>query len=135
MTTTQEIPQQSLGVQGEPCKGCGSPLASDQRYCLNCGKRRGESPIAYADYLGAGGANGVAPPGQLPATAPVPAPANPWAAALGIALLGGLVLVGVLIGRGGDEGTVTAAAPVAAAEGTAADTSETVSAGAVKSEW
>ena len=25
----------------ERCTGCGKPLAEDQRYCLNCGKRRG----------------------------------------------------------------------------------------------
>ena len=32
---------QVLGEGGEPCATCGAPLAADQRYCLNCGQRRG----------------------------------------------------------------------------------------------
>ncbi len=33
--------------QGEPCEECGAPLAADQRYCLNCGQRRGEPRVDY----------------------------------------------------------------------------------------
>jgi len=40
-----------LGPPGEPCAGCGDPLAVDQRYCLSCGERRGPprlDPLAHA---------------------------------------------------------------------------------------
>jgi len=38
----------SLGVvaAGDRCAGCGSPMASDQRYCLVCGERRGQARFA-----------------------------------------------------------------------------------------
>jgi phosphatidylinositol-3-phosphatase len=39
------------GPSGEPCTVCGEPLAADQRYCLNCGERRGPprlDPLAPA---------------------------------------------------------------------------------------
>jgi hypothetical protein len=34
---------------GERCVNCGAPLASDQRYCVQCGERRGKSRFAVAD--------------------------------------------------------------------------------------
>jgi phosphatidylinositol-3-phosphatase len=40
------------------CTECGNPLAPDQRYCLNCGARRGRLPGAVASTLGAVGAKG-----------------------------------------------------------------------------
>ena len=73
-------------------------MAADQRYCLNCGARVGE-PRVPAD----------APAGEpTPAAAASrPADVSPLAAVIGIALLGGMLLIGVLIGReaGGDETT------------------------------
>jgi hypothetical protein len=30
------------GAFGDRCSSCGSPLASDQRYCVDCGQRRGK---------------------------------------------------------------------------------------------
>src|ERR1700743_1398390 len=29
------------GTVGDRCVNCGAPLSSDQRYCINCGERRG----------------------------------------------------------------------------------------------
>ena len=40
-----------LGPAGEPCPACAAPLAADQRYCLECGARRGPArldPVAMA---------------------------------------------------------------------------------------
>ena len=39
------------GPSGDACAACGVPLAPDQRYCLNCGERRGPAridPVAHA---------------------------------------------------------------------------------------
>jgi len=86
------------GQGGQPCAACGKPLAADQRYCLNCGARRGAPRVAYGTYLANGGAD--------PAAAASAARANdfsPLGAVLGVALLGGMLLIGVLLGRSGDE--------------------------------
>ena len=32
-----------MGAVSSQCQSCGSPLASDQRYCLVCGERRGKA--------------------------------------------------------------------------------------------
>jgi hypothetical protein len=34
------------------CAGCATRLASDQRYCMRCGERRGPLPVAVATLLG-----------------------------------------------------------------------------------
>ena len=34
------------------CKECRAPLASDQRYCVECGTRRGPLPLAIAELIG-----------------------------------------------------------------------------------
>jgi hypothetical protein len=99
----------ALGQEGDTCEQCGSVLATDQRYCLNCGWRRGESRVDYERRLNAG----VSPNG---ASATVPATANPqWTPAfaiLAIALLGVMLLLGVLIGKkGNNTQTVAAQAP------------------------
>jgi hypothetical protein len=41
------------GGTGNACAECGNPLAPDQRYCLNCGARRGGLPGAVAGTLAA----------------------------------------------------------------------------------
>lgn len=119
-----------LGKAGEPCRECGAPLAPDQRYCLNCGKRRGESRIEYEGHLparGAAGANGSDPaPVQTDAAgavAPVEGKSSqrdytPLAAVGGIAVLGVMLLIGVLIGKG-DGGTAATPAPVVVQPGEA----------------
>jgi hypothetical protein len=102
-------------------------MATDQRYCLECGKRKGDPRTEFAAYL-----NGA---GELPetttpatngsgATEPVatePAPdtrpereVTPLMAAAGLAGLAVILLLGVLIGRLGDSGS---SAPVVAATG------------------
>jgi hypothetical protein len=52
-----------LGASGESCAACDAPLATDQRYCLNCGERRGPprlDPLAHA--RGSAGAREIPPP-------------------------------------------------------------------------
>ena len=51
--TPQTKPDTQLATSSaERCTGCGNPLALDQRYCLNCGKRRGGPRVDYDKYLG-----------------------------------------------------------------------------------
>jgi len=120
----------------EPCKACGAAMADDQRYCLNCGERRGAPRVDFRQHLDAAKGKGAeAPPNGVV----VPAGSNkaaakgpeeeprrqrdyaPLAAAGGIAVLGIMLLIGVLIGRGTGEGGSSAAQPqvvTVAAEGT-----------------
>ncbi|MFL5834291.1 MAG: hypothetical protein ACJ76B_09955 [Solirubrobacterales bacterium] len=113
MQTAETMQMPTLGEAGEPCAGCGAALAADQRYCLNCGRRRSGPRVDYRAYLvpEENGAQGPPPPAP-PAAAPdavEPEPARPerdyapLAAVGGIALLGLMLLVGVLIGKGGGE--------------------------------
>jgi hypothetical protein len=94
-----------FGEQGEPCQECGAPLAADQRYCLNCGRRRADPRVDFQRALGASKDEGaVEGPLNAPPPAPEPAKAErdyaPLAAVGGIAILGLILLVGVLIGKG-----------------------------------
>jgi hypothetical protein len=45
-----EAPTSQLlsGAVGDRCTNCGAPLASDQRYCIQCGERRGKSRFSPA---------------------------------------------------------------------------------------
>lgn len=113
------------GSRGETrCTGCGAVLAADQRYCLECGKRKGEPRVEIAKYLPVADADGT--PADVSA-GPVSAEpvtdlatdrrpqreVTPLMAATGLAGMVILLLLGVLIGRmGGDSSQ-----PVVAATG------------------
>lgn len=105
------------GSEGETCPQCGWALAHDQRYCLNCGWRRGAPRVDYATQI---------MPGGRPATANgsgATAPVQQWTPAfaiLAIALLGVMLLLGVLIGKKDNNGTTTVAAGTAPATTTTA---------------
>lgn len=113
---TQRLPTLG-GETGETCRECGALLAADQRYCLNCGRRHGGPRVDFRQHLPAENgvvANGSTPPppaGTAATAAAPPAPEKsqrdyaPLAAVGGIAVLGLMLLVGVLIGRGGGEST------------------------------
>lgn len=109
MATTQDIHAPTLGAQGEPCAGCGAPLAGDQRYCLECGARRARARVAFRDILATGG-----PPPAAPRVVAAPVQDGPRERS-GLAFLVGLLCllaalgVGVLIGNAGDD--TTAATP------------------------
>src|SRR5262249_28579486 len=104
-----------LGKEGETCEQCGTVLATDQRYCLNCGWRRGESRVDYEKRLNGGAATNGASPATVPAGNPAANPQwTPAFAILAIALLGVMLLLGVLIGKkGNDNNTQTVAAQAA----------------------
>jgi hypothetical protein len=120
---TDAAATQILAKAGEPCRDCAAPLAEDQRYCLNCGRRRGEPRIDFRHYAAGAGtpdADGAAPSAdaQPPAEGARPTAGHgsqrdytPLAAVGGIAVLGVMLLIGVLIGKG-DGGTATAPPPV-----------------------
>ena len=125
--------QPSLGRDGEPCAGCGSPLAADQRYCLECGRRRGGPRVDYRQRMAAAGSerqpaktSPAAPRSEAPEPErPVRAERDfaPLAAVGGIAVLGLMLLVGVLIGRG-DGDSAPAPAPVIVPAGAGAATAQ-----------
>ena len=89
-----------LGETGEPCRECGAPLAEDQRYCLNCGARRGAPRVEIQR---------PAPAAVAPAATSV-ARGRTWHAGGATAVAGVATLllamgVGVLIGRAGRSST------------------------------
>jgi hypothetical protein len=122
----------ALGKDGESCRECGAPLAADQRYCLNCGKRRGGPRVDFQDRVpvdGAASTNGGVPDSARPSTdsgqlAPpeMPGPQRdytPLAAVGGIAVLGIMLLIGVLIGKGDSGDTAPPPAQVVLPSGEA----------------
>lgn len=91
----------------EGCRKCGAPLAGDQRYCLNCGVRVGDPRIDFSRYE-----TPALRSEEVPSTAEPVKPQRdytPLAAVGGIAVLGAMLLIGVLIGKG--DGGDTAATP------------------------
>jgi hypothetical protein len=90
---TKEVRPSMLGSIHEQCSACGAPMASDQRYCLQCGERNGPARVPALDSARQRTGETPARPPQRPRTS-----AN---TAL-IAGVGTLLLalgVGVLIGR------------------------------------
>jgi hypothetical protein len=45
---TRELTAVPATGSGDRCSNCGSPLAHDQRYCVQCGERRGQSTLPQA---------------------------------------------------------------------------------------
>jgi hypothetical protein len=109
----REIPTVSLGAPADTCFACRAPLAEDQRYCLNCGERRGEPrvplhvetlPVTAASPLEAERRPGVV-------AALLSRPMSIGAAVAGTAMVLLALLIGVAIGNSGDSGPARAAAP------------------------
>jgi hypothetical protein len=121
------------GREGEVCSGCGRPLAVDQRYCLECGTRRGHTrvPLATPAPAPADAAGGPGAPGGSRS-----ALGGEWTplTAIGLVAVIALILVaGILIGRGGsdDGGQVVQAG----GGGTEATNASADAGGAFKSDW
>jgi len=101
-----------VAASGEQCPSCGNPVAAGQRYCLNCGQRRGEprlpfmNAVTFMEAMKRPAASAGAPPRKPKRRL------SPNAAL--IAGVGTLLLamgVGVLIGRSGHDSGATGAAP------------------------
>src|SRR5689334_3867128 len=48
---TTEVHSPLVAVTGENCPACGAHMAADQRYCLECGQRRGEARLPIVEGL------------------------------------------------------------------------------------
>jgi hypothetical protein len=117
----------------EPCDECGTPLDSQQRYCVNCAARRTNGANPSSRYFAA-----MSKRAHRPMAAPPPKAQGSRAAAVGFfALLPIAVAIGVVVGRSGSDGneneallqalrkqqaTATAAAPAQTASATPAAT-------------
>jgi hypothetical protein len=104
------MPSMAAFGSNESCPNCNARMAPDQRYCLNCGHRRGDPRLPFMDAVvfmesmnsAPGGAGGATPP-------PPPAQSgdsnNKWnanaALIAGVATLVLAIGVGFLIGRTG----------------------------------
>jgi len=115
--------QPAVGQPGEPCSSCGTPLAADQRYCLNCGARHGEPRLPYREYLSAAAAPAVSAAQPAANGSVVPLRGRDttiyWAVG-GLVALGVMLVVGVLLGKGSGPGApivkVGSAGPVASTQ-------------------
>jgi hypothetical protein len=100
--------QQFVGATvGDRCVGCGTPLATDQKYCLNCGERRGKPRFA----LGSSPAPAAAAPA---ATSRPPKKQRLSSSTALVAGVGTLLLamgVGVLIGHTDTGSSKNSSAP------------------------
>ncbi|HVV95093.1 MAG TPA: zinc ribbon domain-containing protein [Hyphomicrobiales bacterium] len=108
-------PSMAAFGDSEACPNCGARMATDQRYCLNCGHRRGEPRLPFMDAVtfmesmsAPGGGAGATPP-PPPSERPNPNRWNANAALIaGVATLVLAIGVGFLIGRTGHENTGSA---------------------------
>jgi hypothetical protein len=108
MATTDTLHAPELGAPGEPCADCGTPLAADQRYCLNCGRRRAEARVPFMEILAAGAPDGPTPPESPRAAASAaggpPSRVTPLAAVTAVSAVVVALAAGVVIGHQDDEG-------------------------------
>jgi hypothetical protein len=104
-----------LGAKpGQGCGACGAAMAADQRYCVECGERRGAQRVSLLEG-----------PAQRPRESP-PRPAQPSQRRIApvnstlIAIIGTLLLalgIGVLIGRSGNTSVKSPPAQVVTISG------------------
>jgi hypothetical protein len=113
--------------EGSSCPECGSALAADQRYCLNCGWRNGKARVDYETQILGRGQPATAGGPVAPSATPGPQ-WSPVMAIGAIALLGVFLLLGVLIGKKDNGTTQTVAAQAAPTTTTAAAPTDTTAA-------
>ena len=110
-TTASEAPAPSFTASvGDRCPNCDAPMSGDQRYCTECGERRGKPRLPFMD--------GRTRPAAAAAVAATPARSSRLRASSSTALIAGIATlllamgVGVLIGNSGNEQASTSAPPV-----------------------
>jgi hypothetical protein len=99
MTTTKPFNAPILGQDGETCSGCGAPLAKDQRYCLECGTRRGDARVPFRSIL-APPADPDDPTAAVPPARPRGSEWTPLTAIGLVAVIALILLAGILVGQG-----------------------------------
>jgi hypothetical protein len=102
----------TVGGSGENCPSCGASLAADQRYCLECGHRRGDPRLPFMDavvFMESVNRPPAPPPPAPPKESRARAISANASLIAGIATLVLAIGVGVLIGRSGDSGAATVA--------------------------
>jgi hypothetical protein len=96
----------------DACPSCGAQMALDQRYCLNCGNRRGDPRLPFMDavtFMEASKQQPAAAAAAAPPAPPAKSGISPSTTLIaGIATLVLAVGVGVLIGRSGNDSTPVA---------------------------
>ena len=124
-TTSHDAPtavQPALAtVAGDQCTSCGAPLAPDQRYCVQCGQRRGQSRLPVAQPVATASAPRESRMPRLSQNAALIAGVGTLLLALG---------VGVLIGRSGEKTNSSAGTPQVITVGGAGGTGAAAAAGA-----
>ena len=93
---------------GDGCPSCGAPMAADQRYCLQCGQRRGDPRLPFMDAVVF--MDALRQPAAVAAASPPSGERRPRISSgssliAGVATLVLAIGVGVLIGRGGGGGS------------------------------
>ncbi|MBJ7457983.1 MAG: hypothetical protein JHD02_02215 [Thermoleophilaceae bacterium] len=119
-----------VGSNGDTCPKCNSMVAADQRYCIECGERRGEPRLPFMDGRTAAQPNVEVLPAPLyPAAGYLPPQAPPKTKlSSGLALLATIATlllamgVGVLIGNKGDSSGAAAQQPIILGSGASAAT-------------
>jgi hypothetical protein len=135
MATTTPFHAPVLGQDGDACSGCGSPLAVDQRYCLECGTRRGDTRVPFR---AAGAAAAPDPADPTAAVAPKPR-GSEWTplTAIGlVAVIALILLAGILVGQGvgGNDNGSAQVVTVGGSGGSSSSTGGTQSA-SFTSDW
>jgi uncharacterized cupredoxin-like copper-binding protein len=94
--------RRSANSPHEPCEECGSPLDAQQRYCVECGARRGNGANPASRYFAT-----MSKRARRPAAGAAPKrPSSSRAAAVGFfALLPIAVALGLVVGRSGSGGS------------------------------
>ena len=131
----EKPPNEHLGTHGEPCASCGAPLATDQRYCLSCGMRRGEARVPFMALL----EGGTRPePEPVPVASPAQRPFEPTSVGIAVGvvvlLLGFGTFMGTLLARLDDPQRM-AVAGTGNGPGTALAAAGPSTAGPFTSDW
>jgi hypothetical protein len=104
-TPTDVVSPSLLATVADRCPNCDAPMAADQRYCTECGQRRGQPRLPFMDGR------------TRPAAVAAPAPGRRARMSPSAALIAGVCTlllamgVGVLIGQSGSDDQAATSAP------------------------